>query len=72
MNRHILSKFGIYAATFVINGLMLAGVNYLFNGQTQQHTDWLSLASNPLTKSAPGLSGAPTAYHDTFASASTP
>jgi hypothetical protein len=32
MNSAIMSKFAIYTATFVINGLMLAGVNYLFNG----------------------------------------
>jgi len=43
MNSHILSKFAIIAATFVINGLMLAGVNYLFDGQMHQHTDWFSL-----------------------------
>jgi hypothetical protein len=43
MNSHILSKFAIIAATFVINGLMLAGVNYLFDGQMHQRTDWFSL-----------------------------
>jgi hypothetical protein len=32
MNSHVLSKLAIFAATFVINGLMLAGVGYLFNG----------------------------------------
>jgi hypothetical protein len=36
MNSHILSKFAIIAATFVINGLM-------FDGQMHQRTDWFSL-----------------------------
>lgn len=32
MNSATLSKFAIYTASFMINALMLAGVNYLFNG----------------------------------------
>jgi hypothetical protein len=44
MNSHILSKLTIFAAAFVINGLMFAGVNYLFNGQMPQRSDWVSLA----------------------------
>ena len=32
MNSQELSKLAIIAAAFVINGLMLAGVGYLFNG----------------------------------------
>ncbi len=44
MNSHILSKLTIFAAAFVINGLMFAGVNYLFNGQMHQRSDWVSLA----------------------------
>jgi len=42
MNSHILSKFAIIAATIAVNGLMFAGVNYLFNSQTQQRTDWVA------------------------------
>jgi hypothetical protein len=44
MNSHILSKFAIIAATIAVNGLMFAGVNYLFNSQMQQRTDWVSRA----------------------------
>jgi hypothetical protein len=44
MNSHILSKLTIFAAAFVINGLMFAGVNYLFNGQMHRRSDWVSLA----------------------------
>ncbi len=44
MNSHILSKLTIFAAAFVINGLMFAGVNYLFNGHMHQRSDWVSLA----------------------------
>ena len=44
MNSHILSKLTIFAAAFVINGLMFAGVNYLFNSQMHQRSDWVSLA----------------------------
>jgi hypothetical protein len=43
MNSHILSKFAIYAATFVINALMLVAVNYLFNGQMQERSGRVSV-----------------------------
>jgi len=46
MHTQILSKLTIFAAAFLINGLMLAGVNYLFNGQTHQRTDRASLAQS--------------------------
>jgi hypothetical protein len=38
MSSHILLKLKIFAASFVINGLMFAGVNYLFNGHMDEHT----------------------------------
>ena len=44
MNSQILSKLTIFAAAFLINGLMLAGVNYLFNGTAHQRTARASLA----------------------------
>ena len=36
MNTNILSKLVFFAAAFLINGLMLAGVNYLFNDQMHE------------------------------------
>jgi hypothetical protein len=44
MNTKILSKLTIFAAAFLINGLMFAGVNYLFNGTAHQRTARASLA----------------------------
>ena len=46
MNSHILSKLTIFAAAFAINGLMFAGVNYLFNGGMHQRSDWVSVAQD--------------------------
>jgi hypothetical protein len=43
MNSHLLSKFAICAAAFVINALMLAGVDYVFNGKLNQRSPWASL-----------------------------
>jgi hypothetical protein len=43
MNSHLLSKFAICAAAFVINALMLAGVGYVFNGKLSQRSPWASL-----------------------------
>jgi hypothetical protein len=43
MNSHLLSKFAICAAAFVINALMLAGVGYVFNGKLNQRSPWTSL-----------------------------
>jgi hypothetical protein len=44
MKSHVLSRLAIFAAAFVINGLMLAGVDYLFNGKMHQPIPWVSLA----------------------------
>jgi hypothetical protein len=46
MNTQILSKLTIFAAAFLINGLMFAGVNHLFNGPTHQRTARASLAQS--------------------------
>jgi hypothetical protein len=43
MNTQTMSRFAVLA-TFLINGLMLAGVNYLFNGDIHEHTYRASLA----------------------------
>jgi hypothetical protein len=43
MNTQTMSKFAILAS-FLINGLMLAGVNYLFNDHMYEHTFRASLA----------------------------
>ena len=43
MNSHLLSKFAIVAAAFAINALMLAGVDYVFNGKVNQRSPWVSL-----------------------------
>ena len=44
MNTSIFSKLVFFAAAFLINGLMLAGVNYLFNDQMHERTARASLA----------------------------
>jgi hypothetical protein len=44
MNTSMFSKLVFFAAAFLINGLMLAGVNYLFNDQTHERTARASLA----------------------------
>jgi len=46
MNTQTMSKFAILA-TFLINGLMLAGVDYLFNGHMHENTFRASLAPRP-------------------------
>jgi hypothetical protein len=66
MKNHTLSKLAILAAAVVINGFELAGVNYLFSGDTQQRSDRVSLAR------APGFHRAPRPDQDTFASVLTP
>jgi hypothetical protein len=43
MNSHMLSKLAIFVAAFMINGFELAAVNYLFSGEMQQRSDWVSL-----------------------------
>jgi hypothetical protein len=44
MNTQILSKLTIFAAAFLINVLMFAGVNYLFDGHMHERTARASLA----------------------------
>ena len=44
MNTPIFSKLVFFAAAFLINGLMLAGVNYLFNEHMHERTAQASLA----------------------------
>jgi hypothetical protein len=43
MNSHLLSKLAIFAAAFMINGFEFAGLDYLFNGEMHQRSDWVSL-----------------------------
>ena len=44
MNTSIFSKLGFVAAAFLINGLMFAGINYLFNEHMHERTAQASLA----------------------------
>jgi hypothetical protein len=52
MNTRIMSKLTIFAAAFVINGLMFVGINYLFNDHMHQRAAWISLAqaASPATR----------------------
>jgi hypothetical protein len=45
MNTSIFSKLVFFAAAFLINGMMLAGVNYLFNEHMHERTALASLIS---------------------------
>jgi hypothetical protein len=45
MNKHIWSRFAVITATFVINGILLAGVNYLFSGEMRQDSAGASRAA---------------------------
>jgi hypothetical protein len=44
MNTQILLKLTIFAAALVMNGLIIAGVNYLFRAPMHQHTGEIALA----------------------------
>jgi hypothetical protein len=44
MNTHILSKLATFAVALMMNGLIIAGVNYRFNDQVRQHTAEIALA----------------------------
>ena len=44
MNTRIFSKLVFFAAAFLINALMFAGVNYLFNEHMHERTVLASLA----------------------------
>jgi hypothetical protein len=44
MNNHILSKLATFAVALMMNGLIIAGVNYLFNDQVRSHTAEMALA----------------------------
>jgi hypothetical protein len=44
MNTRIFSKLVFFAAAFLINGLMFAGVNYLFNEHMHERTALTALA----------------------------
>jgi hypothetical protein len=52
MNTRIMSKLTIFAAAFVINGLMFVGINYLFNDHMHRSAAWISLAqaASPATR----------------------
>jgi hypothetical protein len=44
MNTHILSKLATFAVALMMNALIIAGVNYLFNDHVRQHTAEMALA----------------------------
>jgi hypothetical protein len=44
MKTHILSKLATFAVALIMNGLIIAGVNYLFNHQVHPHTAEIALA----------------------------
>jgi hypothetical protein len=44
MNTPILSKLATLSAALMINGLIIAGVNFLFNVHMHQHTAAIALA----------------------------
>jgi hypothetical protein len=43
MKTHILSKLATFAVAVMMNGLIIAGVNYLFNHQVHPHTAEIAL-----------------------------
>jgi hypothetical protein len=44
MKTPISSKLAIFAAALMMNGLIIAGVNYLFKAPMRQHTGEIALA----------------------------
>jgi hypothetical protein len=44
MKTYILSRLSSFAVALMMNGLIIAGVSYLFNGQLHQDAPGLALA----------------------------
>jgi hypothetical protein len=44
MNTRTSSKLAAFAIALMMNGLIIGGVAYLFDAQTQQHSSLISLA----------------------------
>jgi hypothetical protein len=44
MNTNILSKLATFAVALMMNALIIAGVNYLFNDHVRQRTAEMALA----------------------------
>jgi hypothetical protein len=49
MNTQISTKLAALAVALMMNGLLMGGVAYLFNGQLQQHTTIISVAHTAIS-----------------------
>ena len=57
MNTEMSSQFEALAIALMMNALIFAGVNYLFNGQLHQRTTRVSLAQTDCSRTAADRAG---------------